>query len=550
MKRIIALLIALTLCFGVLAGCEKNAPQNEEETKEKSEKEAVEKDEKEEKKEKSDPQPVFYIKDNSERFILLTGETEGVEIKDAETYIDVSSDGKYIYYGVDYDEDDEDFTLVYASAKKPNDYEEIDSNVTEFGVGDVLTYNKNGKFYLSKDMKSKGEKIGECDGASWTDDFRYFLYIDGDDQLILLDAKDDEETVIAENVTGFDWDTKAFADNRIIFYEQAEWLDEEKTGYHPTYYCWNDGEIEETDYEPNMEFDGCINGKFYYTEDYDNSGFYMQNKKGKFEPLVKGTVFVGEGYNREWETTAVAVYGVEDEELYYINSEGKVTELECDKVVYGGIAISGDGKNIAMACDDGVIYMYTIKDGKLTNETVVWDEFDDIGVDADDLVYGDEEDGVIFGIDDAEFYSGGLFFEVTVISCIEGVYSEKYDEGLGYCGGELLDTDKIDCLDDDADYCYYIRKGNLYKCNVNEREKIGELVDDDIEDLNVVNGEYYYIVDGELYMVGSDVMIDDDVANFGSWIIDTEEEYYEEEYYEEEYYEEDEYYYEETDVEF
>ncbi len=443
-------------------------------------------------------EPVFYVKDNT-RMMVLAGKTKPIEITKAETTISATSDGKYIVYGVDYDKDDETCTLVYASVNKPDDYTEIDKDVTYFTVApnsNVLVYYKDDSMYVS-DSLEEGEKVLEREDGVYmqgiTQDLGKILYMDND-TLYIKDIAEDEEEKVAGNIYDVYY---RYAD------EDGNYIDLSELYYltnSDVLYKWTDGDAEriaDDVYSVNVTKD-CV---FYSVEDYYDYDVYMLDENGEEELIINDADY----------TYLYAQYAEVGSEYHVFTTKGDV--IVFDEFEVSDITISEDNQYLyAVKYSNDTLYSYKIEDGELTDETELCDDVDYIYAHNNNTIWVTrnyyENTGIAYG---SEYY--------------EFTKNEEYGD-YEITGGKI----------------YYVVDGDLYIATLGEEADKADC-EDDVKYVWVAGEHVYYIAnwddkkeEGDLYLLGKDKVVDEGVSGFGSYV----EEVYEEATTEDYYYYEDE----------
>ncbi|MBQ7876486.1 MAG: hypothetical protein IJ316_04270, partial [Clostridia bacterium] len=430
-------------------------------------------------------EPVFYVKDNT-RMMVLAGKTKPIEVTKAETTISATNDGKYIVYGVDYDKDDETYTLVYASVNKPDDYTEIDKDVTGFGVapgGNGLVYYKDDSLYISTSLE-EGKKVLEGEDGVYmqgiTQDLGKILYMDNG-TLYIKDIAEDEEEKIANNVYSVEY-RYTDEDNHYIDLSELYYVTESDTLYK-----WTDGDATKiaSDVYDLLVTKDCV---FYSVEDYYDYDVYMLDENGEEELIIND-----------------ADYGYCSGQYVEVGSEYHVFTTKGDVIIFdeyevSEIEISEDNQYLyAVKYSNGTLYSYKIDEGELTDETELCDDVDYIYANNDNTIYARsndyENEGIAYG---SKYY--------------ETAKNEEYGH-YEITGGKI----------------YYVTDGDLYIATLGEEADKADC-EDDVKYVYVAGEHVYYIAnwddkkeEGDLYLLGKDKVVDEGVSGFGSYVEEDEE---------------------------
>lgn len=417
---------------------------------------------------------VFYMKDG-DVMMLSPGKKKPCEIEEAEVY--VLSNGKYVLYGIDYNKKNGTFTLVCAPVSNPNKYKEIDDDVRDFNVnhdGNAIAYvNKDEEIYLLtslSDLDSKMKVTENENGCAISHDWETVAYED-DRTLYVKNIKSGKKTKIADDVERVRYDNDSAFKTIYYLTEDGE-LYSYKNG-KSTKIAEGDN-IREIDVEGDVIFYTEKWGEDYYSESYD---LYVV-KNGESERIIKNADYVS-----LWSNGAKV-----DGEWVYFSNEGKI--LDFDDFDAEDTCVSKDGRYFYAVDEDGVLYSYVIDGKKCRDRKKVM-------TDVRFIYTSSEDDYINAGTEDGGFamISGTRAYEID-------------DYNYTIYDGKL----------------YYLNGGRLYMAMPGEKaEKLD--TEKDVRYFALCGEQVYYVADwsdkkeeGDLYLVGKDKPVDEDVSWLGAYV--------------------------------
>lgn len=495
--------------------------------------------------------PVIYNKDGDIMVQLANkaNPAKAYELGSDEDITDVSVtvDGKYIFYGDDYDGGEFDLFYRKTGDSKGNGAKKIKSGIDGYSIspnGKFVVFNKGSKAYFSN-LKDEATIDRDINELEITGDSKYIIYTveddDGDELYIRKASLNAESLKVDSKVTGFylprNEETGDIEYNGVLYYTKEGDLYYVKNGKNPVKVLSDVGDaiylggklyattVEEKDvkyedaYKETEDEDGYISkdllpGLTYKTDD-DGSLVYDENDNCVFvkREYRISTVDGKKAKALEGKFTDVYLYSQwakNEDEYFVIRKDGKIIsigEVDEDADFCG---VSSDEKSVYMIenieTDDGYFDVGTFNVYKLTEKGLGTKK--EIANDVFS-VYEMDNGGVEVFVKDGEETNLGVY------------YKNKYYKNIG----KDIYTDNYSVFDNVIYFFeeYGNSEGSLMKYTVGEKE--AEKIDEDVyvERLEV-RGENmcYYIKDydysdgGDLFLVtggGKPKLVDDEVSS-------------------------------------